>query len=329
WISDKTRFCYDGLKYQRLDSAYIKKDGKFVSVPLQEAYDFIANKFSSLKGKEIAALSGDLAAVEEIMALKLLMQKLGSDNIDCRNNMLNINAEDRASYTFNTTISGIEKADSCLLIGVNPRKTSPIINARIRKRYLSGNLKIAAIGFSENINLTYNYLNLGCKFQTLKDILDGKSEYNKILSNSSNPMIIVGIEALSGENGASMLNCIKKIAEKYNMVNDEWNGFNLLHNNASLTGALDIGFTSKNTNRREIIEKAVKNEIKAVYLLGVDSDDIQQLENSFVIYQGSHGEKGAEIADVILPGAAYTEKEATYVNIEGRPQMTRRAIFPP
>lgn len=329
WISDKTRFCYDGLKVQRLDQAYVKENGKFKAVSLEEAYKFISKKLKNLKGDEIAALSGRLSGVEEIVALKLLMEKLGSNNIDCREDLVNIDANDPASYSFNTKISGIDEADSLILIGVNPRITAPIINARIRKRFLTRKLKIAAIGV--DADLTYKYQNLGDDVKILQDILDGKSAYNETLKNSSKPMLVVGEEVLKREDGVEILNLVKKIAEKYNFIQDSWNGFNFLHDNASLTGALLAGFVSddKSVNTSSILQKAAKGEIKAIYLLGVDDIDLSSLKNSFVIYQGSHGETGVEFADVILPGAAYSEKEATYVNIEGRTQSTSKAIFPP
>jgi len=327
WISDKTRFCYDGLKYQRLDQAYIKKDNKLVPVSIEEAYKFIRENLKNLQGSQIAALSGRLSGVEEITALKLLMEKLGSSNIDCREMASNINASDPASYSFNTTISGIDQADSCLLIGTNPRISAPIINARIRKRFLTKKLKIAAIGL--DYDLTYKYQNLGNEAQILQDILDGKSTYNIVLEKSKYPMLIIGSDILKRNDGEIILNYAKKIAEKYQFIRNDWNGFNMLHNNASLTGALLSGFVSPNINTDIILKKALKEEIKAVYLLGCDDIDLSKLENCFVIYQGSHGENGVQFADVILPGASYTEKEATFVNIESRPQLTSRAIFPP
>jgi len=327
WISDKTRFCYDGLKYQRLDQAYIKELGKFKAVSLDEAYQFIAENLKGLQGNQIAALSGRLSGVEEITALKLLMEKLGSNNIDCREIGSKINAFDPTSYSFNTTIAGIDQSDSCLLIGVNPRNTAPIINARIRKRFLTGKLKIATIGV--NADLTYQYQNLGNEAKILQEILDGKSAYNQILEKSDYPMLIIGEEILNRADGEIILNYAKKIAEKYKMIKNDWNGFNMLHNNAALNGALLAGFVSLDINSDMILEKALKEEIKAVYLLGVDDIDLSRLENCFVIYQGSHGENGVEFADVILPSAAYTEKEVTFVNIENRPQLTSRALFPP
>ena len=331
WISDKARFCYDALKYQRLDQAYIKKGNKFIAVTIDEAYQFIANNLKDLSGDQIAALSGKLSGVEEIIALKLLMSKLGSNNIDCRDINSKINANDPASYSFNTTISGIDQADSCLIIGVNPRTTAPILNARIRKRFLTNQLKIATIGV--DANLTYKYQNLGDELQIMQDILNNNSPYNKTLQNSSYPMIIIGEELLQREDGKQILDCAKKIAQKYKMIRHDWNGFNMLHNNASLTGALLSGFTSSNTNTKNIIDNALGGKIKAIYLLGVDDIDFSKLQdcqkNLFIIYQGSHGESGVKFADVILPAAAFSEKEATFVNIESRPQLTSRAIFAP
>ena len=255
--------------------------------------------------------------------------KLGSNNIDCREIGSKINASDPASYSFNTTIAGIDKADSCLLIGANPRTCAPIINARIRKRFLTGKLKIAAIGVGAE--LTYKYQNLGNEVKILQEILDGKSPYNKILETSLYPMLIIGEEMLRRVDGEIILNYAKKIAEKYKMIGNEWNGFNMLHNNASLTGGLLAGFVSSNpsVNSDTILEQALNKQIKAVYLLGVDDINLSRLENCFVIYQGSHGETGAAVADVILPSASYVEKDATFVNIESRPQQTTKALFAP
>ncbi len=327
WISDKTRFCYDALKYQRLDKAYVKKDGKLTPTSLQEAYKVIANKFKSLEKEEIAALSGNLSAVEDVLSLKLLMEKLGVDNTDCREENSVINPKDRASYVFNTRISGIDEADSCLIIGSNIRHDAPIINARIRKRYLTGNLKISTIGIDQD--LTYKTLNLGCSTEALKEIVLGKSEYCKILESSKKPMIIIGGNVLNQLGGNDILALVYDIVEKYEVIQSDFNGFNILHDNSSIVGALDVGFVSKNKaiNRSKILQDCKNEKIKALYLLGDDSVDPDNLENTFVIYQGSHGEVGASIADVILPAATYTEKNAIYVNTEGRPQETNRAVL--
>lgn len=329
WISDKTRFCYDALKYQRLDKAYVKKDGKLVAVSLEEAYKAIADKLKNLQSDEIAALSGNLSAVEDILSLKILLQKLGCDQFDCREEKSAINPKNRASYVFNSKISGIDLADSCLIIGSNIRHDAPIINARIRKRYLSGNLKIATIGV--DTDLTYKNSNLGNSIQDLKDIISGTSSYCKILQNSKRPILILGSNILNQSNGAEILSLAMEIAHKYNFVSEDFNGFNLLHDNSSIVGALDIGFISQNSaiHRASILEKCESKKIKLLYLLGDDSVNPIYTQNSFVVYQGSHGDAGAAMADVILPAATYTEKDAIYVNTEGRPQTTTRAVFAP
>ena len=328
WISDKARFSYDGLKNQRLDKAYIRRDGKLIHTTLKEAYMFVAKHLSGLKGNEIGALVGDLAAVEDIFSLKSFVDHLGSDNIDCRPINSKISNKDRALYTFNTTIAGIEEADSCLIVGCNPRVDAPIINARIRKRYLTGKLHIASIGVDSD--LTYSYENIGNDINILSYILKGESQYSEILKSSKKPMIIIGSSIFERQDSELILDHIVKISDIYGVVTHDWNGFNILHKTAAIVGALDIGFVSKDNsiNTRSIIEGATSGKIKALYLLGFDNIDKEDLKKSFVIYQGSHGDVGAHLADVILPAAAYTEKDAIYVNNEGRPQTTSRAIFP-
>ena len=328
WISDKARFCYDGLKYQRLDKPYVKRGGKLVVADFDEAYANIVEKVKSLSGNQIAALSGPLSSAEEIFALKGLMKKLGSDNIDCRLNGEKINAFDRASYLFNTTIAGIEEADACLLIGVNPRKDAPILNSRIRKRFLSKKLKIAAIGV--NADLTYDYDNLGDNALALQNVLDGESRFSRILEQSEKPMLILGSDLLARKDGALILNYAKKIAEKYGLVKGDWNGFNFLAKSTGLVNGLEVGFvpSTATIDVKSILYKAESGEIKAVFLHCVDEEiDFTKLRDSFVIYIGSHGDAGAHNADVILPACAFSEKEATYVNLEGRPQMTSRVVF--
>ncbi|MDA7705382.1 NADH-quinone oxidoreductase subunit NuoG [Rickettsiales bacterium] len=327
WISDKTRFCYDALKYQRLDKYYIKKDGKLTAATKDEALNIIKDKFSQLKAEEISALSGNLSGIYEIFALKKLMAKIGSDNIDCRGQNSVLNSSDRASYIFNSGIENIEEADSCLIIGSNIRKTSPIINARIRKKYLTGQLKIAAIGV--DADLTYKYNNLGDNISILKDILSGDNEYTKILKSSKKPMIIIGEEVLNGKSGQNILSLAKEVAKKYNFIQENWNGFNILHDNASLTGALDLGFISKNSkiHKKTILDNCKKGKIKALYLLAEDNIDFTDLSETFIIYQGSFGENGAHNADIIIPAPSFAEKDNLFVNIEGRIQNSNSAIF--
>ncbi len=327
WISDKTRFCYDGLKYQRLDKPYVRRDGKLEATTFDDAYSAIAEKIKTLQPSQIAALTGQISAAEEIFVLKKLMEKLGVDQIDCRLKGEKINPQDRASYLFNTTIAGIDSADVCLLIGVNPRKDAPILNARIRKRFLSKKLRIATIGVEHD--LTYDYQNLGNSTLILKEILDGKSNFSEILAQAKNPMIIIGHDMLVKKDGDVILNYAKKIAEKFSMIRDDWNGFNFLPKSTGLINGLELGFAGCNTVQ-EILKKAEAKEIEVIFLHAVDDDiDFEKLRNAFVIYIGSHGDRGAHHANVILPAAAYSEKNATYVNLEGRPQDANRAVFAP
>jgi NADH-quinone oxidoreductase subunit G len=324
WISDKTRFCYDGLKYQRLDKPYIKKDGILSQTSFDEAYEKIAQKIKSLKPSEIAAFSGQISAAEEIFALKKLLEKLDVKNFDCRLSGEKINPLNRADYLFNTTIARIEEADVCLMIGVNPRKDAPILNARLRKRFLSKKLKIAAIGC--NSNLTYDYKNLGDDAQILQDILNEKSDFSQVLKSATKPMLILGNDAVSSEDGALILNFAKKIAEKFNFLQEDWNGFNFLSKSTGLINGLELGFAGTKT-ADEILKSS---QTKLVILHGVDDQiDFEKLKNKFVIYIGTHGDKAAHLADIILPAAAYSEKEAIFVNLEGRPQSTKKAIFAP
>ncbi len=326
WISNKTRFCYDGLKYQRLDAFYAKENQKLQKTNSKTAYQLISQKLKSLKGSEIAALSGKLSSVNEIFALKTLMENLESPNYDCRTNDQKLNSKDRASYLFNSKIAGIEKSDICLLIGANPRKDAAVLNAKITKKSFNKNYKIGAIGV--DADLGYDYQNLGEDFLALEKLLDENSEFGKILKNAKNPILILGEDAISNENGAEILNLAKKIAEKYNFIQDDFNGFNFLSKSTGLINGLEVGFDKAKTS--EILEKAQNQEIKLIFLLGVDDEiDFEKLQNAFIIYIGSHGDIGAKNADIILPSLAYSEKEAIYVNLEGRPQKTSKAVFGP
>ena len=328
WISDKTRFACDGLLKQRLDKPYIKREGKLVPASWQEAFTVIADKLKILQANEIAALAGDIIDVEAMLALKDLWTNLGSEHLDCRQNNEKFDVTNRSDYLFNTGIAGIEQADFCLIIAANPRKEATILNARIRKAYHAASLKIALIG--TKIDLTYPYDYLGNELAVLQAILDGNHPIAETLKQAKHPMLILGSQAVSLVDGAEIIILAKLIAEKYNFIQADWNGFNVLQTAAARVGGLDIGFVpGKNGYATEVILEQATKKIKLVYLLGADEIDMNKLKDCFIIYQGHHGDKGAHVADVILPGCAYTEKDATYVNLEGRVQRTFRAVHAP
>jgi NADH-quinone oxidoreductase subunit G len=317
WISDKTRFIWDGLKSQRLDRPYIRENGKLRPATWAEAFGVIAARVKAAKPDRIGALAGQLAGVEEMFALKGLMAALGSKNLDCRFPGSPLNpGYGRASYLFNTTIAGIEEADAIVLIGTNPRKEAAVLNSRIRKRYLKGKVQIIVLG--EQADLTYPCTYLGAGPESLADL--------KLPEGVQKPMVIIGQGALNRPDGAAVLALAAKAALAIGAIKDGWNGFNILHTEAGLVGALDLGFVP-GEGGLDTAAMLAPGALEVLFNLGADEIDIPA--GSFVVYQGTHGDRGAHRADVILPGAAYTEKSATYVNTEGRVQMTARAGFPP
>ncbi|MBF0246858.1 MAG: NADH-quinone oxidoreductase subunit G [Alphaproteobacteria bacterium] len=329
WLGDKSRFACDGLKRQRLDKPYIKKGNRLAPCSWDDAFARIKDKLGGLDGSQIAALAGDMVDVEAMTALKDLMTALGSANLDCRQEGSAVDPNVRASYIFNTTIAGIEQADALLIIGSNPRIEAPVLNARIRKRYLRGGLRVGVVG--PQADLTYKHDNFGDDANLLNDIASGGHMFSKILENAEKPMLIVGAGALMRPDGAAILACAKAIADKFGMVKDGWNGFNVLQTAASRVGGLDIGFApgQGGLDTAGILDACGDGKVKVLYLLGADGMEAAKLSDTFIIYQGHHGDSGAHLADVILPGAAYTEKNATYVNTEGRVQHGRLAVFPP
>lgn len=329
WISDKTRYACDGLARQRLDKYYMKVDGKLQAASWHDAFDAIGEKVRGLDGSKIGAIAGDMCDAEAMTALKDLMTALGSNNIDCRQDGAKLTTGARAGYTFNTTIAGIEDADACLVVGSNPRLEAPIINARLRKRMVEGGFKVGMVG--EAVDLTYRYEHLGAGPQTLKEIVDGTHSFCEILKSAERPMIIVGQGALTHADGAAVLAAARKIADTTGMIAEDWNGFNVLHTAAARVAGLDLGLVPGEGGKdvAGILDGAASGDIEVVYLLAADEIDTAKLANAFVIYQGHHGDAGAHVADIVLPGAAYAEKEGTYVNTEGRVQRGRRATFPP
>jgi NADH-quinone oxidoreductase subunit G len=325
WISDKTRFFYDGLKYQRLDTPMIREADRLFACSWEQALKNINHKIKSTTADKIGAIAGDLTDVETMLAMRDYLQALGSGNFDCRQNQSNINNKNRADYIFNTGIQNIEKADHCLLIGCNPRTDATMINARLRKAYLQNNLAVALIGSS--CDLTYPYKYLGNNPWTLKQIADGEHPICKSLKNAKAPMLILGEAMTARDDFDAMKYYSHKLLQQYKYISDDWNGYNILHTAASRVGGLDIDFTPNNSNGLNTNEILQKCEI--IFLLGSDEIDMKSINSkAFLIYIGHHGDKAAKIADVILPAAAFTEKNATYVNLEGRVQNSWAAVDP-
>ena len=331
WISDKTRFACDGLRHQRLDRPYVRDRGKLRPGSWDEAFATIAKRVHGLDGNHIAAIAGDLADCESMIALKDLMTALGSPHTDCRQDGAKLEAGPRASYLFNSSFLGIEDAGACLMIGANPRIEAPVLNARIRKCRQAGTLKVGVVG--PEADLTYGYEHLGNDPAVLEQIASGEHPFAKVLRDSDRPMLILGMGALTRDDGGVILGLAHGIVESCGLIDPEtgWNGFNVLHTAAARVGGMDLGFLPGEQGRdvAGIFAGAESGDIEVVYLLGADEIPMERLGKAFVIYQGHHGDAGAHRADVILPGAAYTEKNATYVNTEGRVQRATRACEPP
>lgn len=331
WISDKTRFAYDGLKRQRLDRPYVRRDGRLQPATWAEAFDAIAKAMVDVPGEKMAALAGDLCDAEALVALKDLMDRLGSPHRDCRQDGATFDTQARAGYLFNSTIAGIDQADAILLVGTNPRWEAPIVNTRIRKRTLQ--VAPVAVGLvGPAVDLTYAYAHLGTEIATLQALADGSHPFAATLKAAKAPMLILGAGALAGATGAAVQGLARTVVENCGLIREGWNGFNVLHTAAARVAGLELGFlpdaAKGGLGTQGILDGASKGSIALVYLLGADEIDVSKLGSAFVIYQGHHGDAGAARANVVLPGAAYTEKNATYVNTEGRPQQARQAVFP-
>jgi NADH-quinone oxidoreductase subunit G len=325
WISDKTRFIWDGLRTQRLDRPYLRVDGRLRPASWNEAFAAIAARVKAAPAARIGAIAGDLASVEDMFALQQLMAALGSRNIDGRQDGTKLDpAHGRASYLFNATIAGIEEADAILLVGSDPRREAPVLNARIRKRWRMGALPVGLVG--EAVDLTYDVRHLGAGPETLVEIAEGRHPFADVLKNAARPLVIVGQGALTRPDGAAVLALAARAAGAVGAVKDGWNGFSVLHTAASRVGALDLGLVP-GEGGMDAAGMAAAGALDVLFLLG--ADEITVAPGAFVIYQGTHGDRGAHRADVILPGAANTEKNGTYVNTEGRVQLASRAGFPP
>jgi NADH-quinone oxidoreductase subunit G len=325
WISDKTRHVVDGLKVQRLDEPYIRVGGRLRPASWTEAFQAIAAKVKAARRERIGAIAGDLAAVEEMFALKDLLTRLGSASLDCRQDGSALDpAWGRATYLFNATIAGIENADALLIVGSNPRKEAAVLNARIRKRWRMGRFPIALVG--EHVDLTYPYEYLGAGPDTLAELAAGRHRFAEMLKSAERPMVLIGQGALARPDGAAVAALSAKLAVEVDAVRDDWNGFSVLHSAAARVGAFDLGFVPGRSGR-PLAEMVRAGVLEVAFLLGADEMEIAP--GAFVVYIGTHGDRGAHRADVILPGATYPEKSGIFVNTEGRVQMARRATFPP
>ncbi len=329
WISDKTRYAIDGLRRQRLDQPYMRgSDGRLAPVSWDEAFAKMAAKIKKAKPSTMAAIAGNQVDAESMFALKLLFNKLGSSNIDCRQDGAKIGGP-RAGYLFNSTIAGIDEADALLIIGSNPRLEAAVMNARIRRNWLATGLPVGVVG--PQVDLTYEATFLGDDPALLADIASGKNKFAAKLKKAKKPMIIIGMGALARPDGAAMLGQAREIADAYGVVTKDWNGFNVLHTAAARVAGLDIGFLPEKSGLDVdgMYKAAEGGKLDLVWLLGADEVDFARLKGAFVIYQGHHGDAGAHHANVVLPGAAYNEKDGIYVNTEGRVQYANRAAFPP
>lgn len=330
WIGDKTRYAIDGLRRQRLDRPYIRNaEGKLAPASWDDAFAKLVPIMKKLNGTEMAAIAGDQLDAETMFALKHFFVKSGSPHIDCRQDGAKLNSKSRVSYLFNSTIAGVDEADAVLIIGSNPRIEAPVLNARIRRRYLHAQLPIAHIG--PETDLTYPADNLGDDISVLEDLVSGKHPFAQKLKQASKPMIILGMGAMRRADGNAIHALCHQLCEQVDAVSSDWNGFNVLHVAASRVAGLDMGFLPQKGGKdvAGILKAAQAGDIKLVWLHGADELDMSSLQDCFTVYVGHHGDAGAQAADIILPAAAFTEKDGLYVNFEGRVQAGFRAVFPP
>ncbi|MDP3655433.1 MAG: molybdopterin-dependent oxidoreductase, partial [Brevundimonas sp.] len=321
WLSDISRYAADGLQRQRLDQPYVRENGKLRAATWDEALDVVAGKLTAASADRIGVIAGDLQDAESMKAALDLFRALGSANTDCRQDGSALGYGPRESWLFNSGLAGVEKADAVLIVGSNPRTEAPLLNARLRKAWLAGTSEIGLVG--ELADLTYEYSYLGAGSKTLGKLPKAAVD---ALTKAERPAIIVGGGALSGAGGPAVLNALGALAKKVGAVVEGWNGFNVLHTAASRVAGLDMGFVPA-AGGKTVGEMLKPGALDVLFLLGADEVDPTGTD-AFRVYLGSHGDRGAHGADVILPGAAYTEKSGLYVNTEGRVQMAERVVFP-
>ncbi|MDB3885488.1 NADH-quinone oxidoreductase subunit NuoG [Candidatus Pelagibacter sp.] len=327
WISDKTRYACDGLLNQRLDTPYIKYNGKFEKASWNEVFNIIESKFKNTSKDKVCGITGDLINMETLYLFKEFFNKtLGSYNVESRTDHTYLNSEKRENYLFNSKINGIEEADFIFMIGSNPRYEATILNARIRKAYLQNKTKIVSL--NDVGNLTYPYEALNGDIENIKKIVENNHELSDIIKNAKKPLIIFGQNSLKSKSAKYIFESIKSFLENNGKISNEWNSLNTISENASTVGSFDLGLYKTQDGSNEVLKDLENHNFEIVYLLGVDNLDFKK-KNEFIIYQGSHGDKGAEMADIILPGAAYTEQNGYFTNLEGRLQKAYKASYPP
>ncbi len=327
WISDKTRYACDGLKNQRLDTPYIKNNNKFEKTSWSEVYKKIFEKISETPSDKIAGITGDMNNMETLFSIKEFFEKIiKSKNLDSRSDDFYVNSTERMNYVFNTKIEGLEESDLILLIGTNPRFEATILNSRIRKAYLKNKTKIYSVG--DLGDLTYPYEVLDNNTKLIKDIINNKNVMSEKIINSKKPTIIIGQSILKMKSGIYIFEEIKKYLLKNSKISNDWNSLNVLSRNASTVGAYDLDILSSKNGENITLKKIQENQFKIIFLFGQDDLKFKK-SKEFIIYIGSHGNKGAEIADIILPGVAYTEQDGYFTNLEGKIQKAYKASYPP
>jgi len=327
WISDKTRHACDGLKNQRLDSPYIKIKNKFEKTSWAEAYRIIFNKISNTSSDKIAGITGDMTNMETLYAIKEFFDKtIKSKNLDSRNENYYVNSANRNNYILNSKIEGIEESDLIILIGTNPRYEATILNSRIRKSYINNNVDIYSIG--EVGDLTYPYSILDNSTKTISDIVNNKHKISEKIIKSQKPIFIIGQTTLKLDSATYIFEELKKYLSLNNKINTDWNALNILSNNSSTVGSYDLEILSSKNGKNITLEKIKNNEFDVIFLFGQENLKFKK-NDEFIIYVGSHGDRGAEMANIILPGAAYTEQDGYFTNLEGKIQKAYKASYPP
>ncbi len=327
WISDKTRYACDGLKNQRLDTPFVKKDGKFEKITWKEAYDILSKKIESVLPDKIAGITGDLTDMETMYIVKEFFEKtIKSPNLDSRADHVYVDNSDRSNYIFNPTLNGIEQSDLVLIIGANPRYEATILNARIRKSHLSNNLQIFSYG--DVGDLTYPYKILPNDTSEIMALMNDDNELSKKIISAKKPIVILGQSFFKLKSAQSLFYQLKDFLKSNGKINEDWNAIGVISNHSSTVGAYDLDIINSESDGNSTLEKIQNNTNEIIFLFGQDNLNFTK-KNEFVVYIGTHGDKGAEISDLILPGAAYTEKETHYTNLEGRLQKTYKASYPP